>query len=108
MFKFYILDSISIIGGFFLNVIVNKFKKMGYKHIFLYTIIALCFAASVFFVNHNYSFYERPIAKVIKTNLEDTTEMNDMYQNKDLLFTQQYHCRIKKWRRKRTAYPFNE
>ena len=95
MFKFYTLDSIPIIGGIFLNVIVNKFKKMGYKSIFLYTIIALCFAASVFLVNHNYSFYERPIAKVIKTNLEDTTEMNDMYQNEDRLFTQRIIAQLK-------------
>jgi uncharacterized membrane protein len=68
---------------------------MGYKHISLYTIIALCFAASVFFVNHNYSFYDRPIAKVINTNLEDRTEMNDMYQNKDLLFTQSIIAELK-------------
>ncbi|MFE0507777.1 YibE/F family protein [Peribacillus butanolivorans] len=71
-----------------MNVIVNIFKKMGYKHVSLYAIIALCFVASVFFVNHNYSFYELPIAKVIKTNLENSTELNDMYQNEDRLFTQ--------------------
>ena len=61
---------------------------MGYKHVSLYAVIALCFVLSVFFVHHNYSFYERPIAKVIKTNLENTTELNDMYQNEDRLFTQ--------------------
>ncbi|MFE4707558.1 YibE/F family protein [Peribacillus simplex] len=71
-----------------MNVIVKKFKKMGYKHVSLYAVIALCFVASVFFVHHNYSFYELPIAKVIKTNLENTTELNDMYQNEDRLFTQ--------------------
>ena len=80
---------------FFLNVIVKKFKNMNYKSIFMYTIIALCFAASVFWVHHNYSFYERPIAKVIKTNLEDTTEMNDMYQNEDRLFTQRIIAQLK-------------
>ncbi|WP_434547739.1 YibE/F family protein [Peribacillus frigoritolerans] len=71
-----------------MNFIVNKFKKMGYKHVSLYAVIALCFFASVFFVHHNYSFYELPIAKVIKTNLENTTELDDMYQNEDRLFTQ--------------------
>lgn len=71
-----------------MNVIVNKFKEMTYKQIFLYIIIGLCFAASVFFVNHNYSFYERPIAKVIKTTLEDKTEMIDIHDNKDYLFNQ--------------------
>ena len=68
---------------------------MNYKSIFLYTIIALCFAASIFWVHHNYSFYERPIAKVNKTNLEDTTEMNDMYQNEDRLFTQRIIAQLK-------------
>jgi uncharacterized membrane protein len=78
-----------------LNVLVNKFKKMGYKPIFLYTIITLCFAGSVFFVNHNDSFYERPIAKVIKTNLENSTETNDRYQNEDRLFTQHIIAQLK-------------
>jgi uncharacterized membrane protein len=78
-----------------LNIIVNKFKKATYKHILLYTIITLCFAASVIFVNHNYSFYERPIAKVIKTNLEDTTEMIDIYDNEDHLFTQHIIAELK-------------
>ena len=61
----------------------------------MYTIIALCFAASIFFVNHNYSFYDRPIAKVIETNLEETTETIDMYQNEDRLFTQHIIAQLK-------------
>ncbi|WP_372459289.1 YibE/F family protein [Alkalihalobacillus deserti] len=71
-----------------MNVIVNKFKKMTYNQIFTYAIIVFCFASSIFFVNNNYSFYERPIAKIIKTNLEDRTEIIDMYNNQDLLFSQ--------------------
>ncbi|MFJ7978425.1 YibE/F family protein [Peribacillus sp. JNUCC 23] len=78
-----------------MNVIVNKFKKMSYKKIVLYTIIGLCFAVSVFFINHNDSFYERPIAKVIKINLEDTSEMIDIHNNKDHLFTQRIIAEIK-------------
>jgi uncharacterized membrane protein len=78
-----------------LKVIVNKFKKMTYKQILFYTIITLCFVASVIFVNYNYSFYERPIAKVIKTNLEDTTEVIDIHQNEDHLFTQRIIAELK-------------
>ena len=78
-----------------MNVLVNTIKKMGYKPIFLYTIITLCFAVSVFFVYHNESFYERSIAKVIKTNLVDSTEMNDMYQNEDVRFTQNIIAELK-------------
>ena len=95
MFKLYIRDSIPIVGGVFLNVIVNKLKKMAYKQIFLYVIIGLCFAISVFFVNHNYSFYERPIAQVIKTTLEDTTKMIDIHDNEDYLFNQHIIAELK-------------
>lgn len=78
-----------------MNVVVNKFKKIAYKQLFLYAIIILCFAASIFFINHNYSFYERPIAEVIKTNLEDTAETIDIYDNKDHLFTQHIIAELK-------------
>jgi uncharacterized membrane protein len=78
-----------------LNVIVNKLRKLTYKQIFLYTLIMLCFSASVIFVHYNYSFYERPIAKVIETKLEDTTEMTDLYHNKDQLFTQSITAELK-------------
>ena len=61
---------------------------MDCKHVAVYAIIGLCFVASVFFVHHNYSFYERPIAKVTETSLVNTTDMEDMYQNEDRLFTQ--------------------
>ena len=61
----------------------------------MYAIVALCITASVFFVYHNYSFYDRPIAKVIQTNLAETTETNDMYQNEDRLFTQHIIAQLK-------------
>ncbi|XDZ00693.1 YibE/F family protein [Bacillus manliponensis] len=82
---------------------------MGYNHIVLYTIIALCFVASVFFVNYNYSFYERPIAKVIETNLEESTKVNDMYENEDRLFTQSIIAELKNGEEKgKTIHLTNE
>lgn len=83
-----------------MNIIINKFKKMTYKQIILYTIIGLCFVASIIFVNHNYSFYERPIAKVVKTNLEDTTKVTDVHHNKDRLFTQRIVAELKNGKEK--------
>lgn len=73
---------------------------MTYKQIILYTIIGLCFVASIIFVNHNYSFYERPIAKVVKTNLEDTTKVTDVHHNKDRLFTQRIVAELKNGKEK--------
>lgn len=61
----------------------------------MYTIIGLCFVASVVFVNHNYTFYERPIAKVIKTNLKDTTKVDDIHNNQDHLSIQHITAQLK-------------
>ncbi|MFC0469046.1 YibE/F family protein [Halalkalibacter kiskunsagensis] len=68
---------------------------MTYKQILFYIIVVLCFTASVVFVNNNYSFYERPIAEVIKTNLIDKTEMIDLLNNEDYLFTQNIIAEVK-------------
>ena len=77
-----------IIGGLFLNILVNILKKATYKQIVSYIILILSFTSSVLFVNHNYSFYDRSIAEVMKTTLEDTTDITDMHKNEDQLFTQ--------------------
>ena len=78
-------------GGFRLNIFVNKYKEMTYKQTFFYILLVLCFAASVIFVNHNYSLYSQPIAEVIEATLEDTTPINDV----DHLFTQQVIAKLK-------------
>lgn len=61
----------------------------------MYVILALCFVASVIFVNNNYSFYERPIAKVLKTTLVDTTKVTDLHNNEDQLYSQQIIAELK-------------
>lgn len=78
-----------------MNVVINKFKKLLLKNIVLYSIIAVCFVGSMLFVQYNYSFYDRPIAKVIETNLEDSVQVVDMHNNRDQLFTQQIIAEIK-------------
>src|SRR5690625_5960198 len=76
------------VGGFSLNVIINRIKNMTYKQKILYIIVALCFIVSIAFVYNNYSFYDQPIAQVIETNTEDTSEVTDQHHNKDKLFMQ--------------------
>ncbi|WP_203363187.1 YibE/F family protein [Bacillus sp. REN10] len=56
--------------------------------IIFYIIIVLCLISSVVFVDHNHSFYDRPIAKVIDTSVEDTVKMTDEHHNEDQLSTQ--------------------
>lgn len=68
---------------------------MGSRQLSVYAVIALLFITSIIFVNNNYSFYERPIAKVIKTTLEKTTETNEINEIKDQLYTQNILAQLK-------------
>src|SRR5699024_5445030 len=43
----------------------------------------------------NHSFYERPIAKITETKLIDTTDVTDIYDNEDKLYTQEITAEIK-------------
>ncbi|UOE96311.1 YibE/F family protein [Alkalihalobacillus sp. LMS39] len=61
----------------------------------MFLFLAVCVVSSLFFVFHNYSFYERPIAKIIETQLIETTETVDMYNNEDQLYTQSIIAEIK-------------
>lgn len=90
----------TVTGGFLLNVLLNKLKKITHKQMLFYTILAICFLVSIAFVNHNYSFYDRPIAEVIKTNEVSTNETTDMYQNKDRLSTQHITAELKNGKEK--------
>ena len=78
-----------------MNVVINRLKKLLLKNIVLYSIIAVCFVGSILFVQYNYSFYDRPIAKIIETNLEDSVQVVDMHNNRDQLFTQQIIAEVK-------------
>ena len=57
--------------------------------------MGFCLVASILFVHHNHSFYERPIAKIIQTDLIETTEVTDIYDNEDTLYTQEITAEIK-------------
>ncbi|MFQ3543033.1 YibE/F family protein [Halobacillus rhizosphaerae] len=70
-------------------------KKLKTKHIILYLIIALCFAASVVFVNHNESFYKRTVAKVTSIQQQGEKKVTDVHNNKDRLFTQNITAEIR-------------
>ncbi len=79
---------------------MKNIKKGIYNPFFLYSILAICFILSVIFVEHNESFYDRPIAEVIETKMEDSTEMVDMYDNKDRLFSQHIIAELKNGEKK--------
>jgi uncharacterized membrane protein len=85
----------SNLGDYLLSVLASKIKNMPRWVLVLSILSALCFAASVVFVHHNESFYEDPIAKIIKTTEVDQAESTDMHGNKDQLFTQQILAELK-------------
>jgi uncharacterized membrane protein len=68
---------------------------MNYKQSFLFILLALCVSASFYFVFHNHGFYDRPIAEVISTKVEETTDMEDMNGNKDRLHSQHITAKLK-------------
>nr|WP_260471900.1 YibE/F family protein [Bacillus sp. HMF5848] len=66
----------------------NIFRNLNKKHTYILTVLVLLCVASIMFVHNNHSFYERPIAEVIETHLEEATEVVDEFDNEDRLFTQ--------------------
>ncbi|RDY85519.1 YibE/F family protein [Bacillus amyloliquefaciens] len=72
----------------------NIRNSMTYKKKLFYVMTALCFIGSLIFVNHNASFYERPIAKVTKTTLEHQSDVQDMHKNKDRIFNQRIRAKL--------------
>ncbi|MEN1967784.1 YibE/F family protein [Lentibacillus sp. N15] len=78
-----------------MNAILNKLKQLSHKQILFFIILAVCFVASIVFVHHNYAFYDRPIAKIVKTELVKTKDVTDEQHNKDKLFTQQIIAELK-------------
>nr|WP_295970127.1 YibE/F family protein [uncultured Bacillus sp.] len=83
-----------------MNGISDKIKKLSYKQISFYIILFFCFVSSIIFVYHDYSFYDRPIAKVIETKLIETNAVTDRYHNKDRLFTQDILAELKNGKEK--------
>jgi uncharacterized membrane protein len=74
---------------------LTNLKDMSFKQLFLYIILTLSVAASLYFVFHNHGFYDRPIAEVINTKTEKATEMNDINGNKDRQYTQKIVAELK-------------
>ncbi|HLR09253.1 MAG TPA: YibE/F family protein [Bacillota bacterium] len=74
--------------------IIYLFKRSLYKRLSFYIVIACVAIASIIFVDHNDALYERTIAQVIDTELEDVTDITDAYHNEDQLFTQHITAEI--------------
>jgi uncharacterized membrane protein len=88
---------------------MKKLTEMSKKMKCFISIVLLIFIGSIIFVHNNYSFYERPIVEVVKTELLDQTEIKDHFNNKDHLFTQQIIGEVKNGEEKgKQIYLMNE
>ena len=83
-----------------MNIIRYKLTNITLKQLIFYTILTICFIGSIVFVYHNYALYERSIAKVVHTSLEEVTDVSDTYQNEDQLFTQSMIAEVKNGKEK--------
>ncbi|WP_400248161.1 YibE/F family protein [Niallia sp. JL1B1071] len=88
---------------------MKTLTEMSKKMKCFFSVVLLTFIGSIIFVHNNYSFYERPIVKVVKAELLDQTEIKDHFNNKDYLFTQQIIGEIKNGEEKgKQIYLMNE
>lgn len=78
-----------------MNPITQFMRHITYKQFILYIVLCFCCVASILFVYHNHSFYERPIAKIIQTEMINTTDVTDIHDNEDQLSTQEITAVIK-------------
>ena len=92
-----------------MKVIFSKIHKMNKKKKLFFIVVLLSFIGSIVFVHNNYSFYEKPIAEVVKTELIDKTEVKDQFNNKDYIFIQQIIGVVKNGKEKgKQIYLMNE
>lgn len=68
---------------------IMKFKKIRASAIWFYSVLVLCCIGSIIFVTHNYSLYDRPIAKVTSVEVTERTTATDVHNNEDELVSQQ-------------------
>ena len=64
------------------------FQKFKQQRLIILALFVLVITSTIF-VHHNYSFYKSPIAKVLEYTITSTNEVEDEYQNQDVLYTQQ-------------------
>lgn len=76
-----------------MQLLTTKMTKKS-RNVLLYILLAILFISSFLFVRFNYGLYERPIAKVTDVRIQDSIENVDMYDNKDLLTTQELVAKV--------------
>lgn len=78
-----------------MQFIYRLYQKTTWKQRIFTIVLICCVISSIVFVHHNYSFYKNTIAEVVETTMSSRVEVEDNYQNKDVLYTQQLIAKVK-------------
>lgn len=70
-------------------------KQMNEKQWCMIGILIVCAFLSFMFVSNNYSFYDRPIAKITSAKVVQSTKVTDDYHNEDKQTTQELRAELK-------------
>lgn len=70
-------------------------KQMNGKQWCMIGILIVCAFLSFMFVSNNYSFYDRPIAKITSAKVVQSTKVTDDYHNEDKQTTQELRAELK-------------
>ena len=93
LFGFYTI--LLLRGGMDMQLLRTFYQNTSQKQRLFTVILIVLVIGSIVFVHHNYSFYKIPIAEVVESTIDRTTEVEDDFQNKDVLYTQQLIAKIK-------------
>lgn len=71
------------------------YQKTSWQQRLFTLVLIFLFIGSLVFVHHNYAFYKSTIAEVVDVTIVSTTNVEDNFQNKDVLYTQQLIAKVK-------------
>ena len=72
----------------------QSLKNLTAVRLSMYVTLLISFIGSIYFIHHNYRFYDQPIVKITKVTIEESQELIDIYGNEDVLYTQQLEGEI--------------
>lgn len=74
---------------------IGKWKRLTKGQLTWCALTVFCCVVSIVFVYHNYSFYERPIATIIESELVHSEDVQDMYDNQDTEYIQELGAEVR-------------
>lgn len=77
-----------------MNMVWNKLKSLPKREKVFWLVLVVLFVVSIIWVNNNYRFYERTIAKIITVEEIDVRDVTDTHGNRDKLHIDKLTAKI--------------